>query len=142
MSFQGIYTLASQAMFAQDIRINVVAGNLVNAEVAAGGENEAYQARSAVLSPSRPIPPVGGTASATVFGVMVSEIVRSSKPADVRYQPEHPMADDNGQVFYPAIDTVEEMALMISAARSFETAVSLFTTGRHMQDRLVELVNL
>nr|WP_283777708.1 flagellar basal body rod C-terminal domain-containing protein [Sansalvadorimonas sp. 2012CJ34-2] len=52
------------------------------------------------------------------------------------------MADKDGRVFYPAIDRAEQMANMMSAARSFDTAVSLFSTGRQMQDRLIDLINL
>ena len=140
MSFQGIYGLSSQSMFAQDIRINVVAGNLVNAEVAAGSEQQVFKAGNVLLAPVSPA--ASSSPGSSVFGVMVADIVQSNKPADVRYQPEHPLANEQGQVFYPAIDTIEQMATMVSAARSFETAVSLFTTGRHMQDRLVDLVNI
>ena len=133
MSFQCLYGIASQSMFTQDVRLNLVAGNLVNTGVAAKEEGAVYRAQDAMLASTR----VGSG-----FGVMVADIMKTSKPANVRYQPDHPMANDEGKVFYPAIDVVEQMAAMMSSARSFETAVSLFSTGRHMQDRVVDLVNL
>ncbi len=142
MSFQAIYGLSSQAMFTQDIRMNVVAGNLVNANVAAGSEQDVYKARDVLLSPSRLETSTSGPGAAGTFGVMVTDIVSSSKPPNIRIQPGHPLADDQDRVFYPAIDTVEQMADMMSASRHFETAVSLFATGRNMQDRVIELVNL
>ncbi|WP_281647168.1 hypothetical protein [Parendozoicomonas sp. Alg238-R29] len=133
MSFQALYAISSQSMFTQDVRINLVAGNLANAEVAANSENAVFQSQDVVMTSTR---------VENSFGVMVSEIVKNNKPANVRYQPDHPLANDEGQVFYPAIDTVEQVAAMMSSARSFETAVSLFSTGRHMQDRVVDLINL
>ncbi|MCL6269549.1 flagellar basal body rod protein FlgC [Sansalvadorimonas sp. 2012CJ34-2] len=142
MSFQGLYALSSQSMFVQDVRINTVAGNLVNADVAASSENQVYQTQDVVLGPARVGTLFSASGSSALFGVMVNEIIRSDKPVNVRYQPDHPMADKDGRVFYPAIDRAEQMANMMSAARSFDTAVSLFSTGRQMQDRLIDLINL
>ncbi|MDN6228568.1 MAG: flagellar basal body rod protein FlgC, partial [Enterobacterales bacterium] len=56
-----------------------------------------------------------------------------------RYEPNHPMANDQGYVFYPDINVVEEMADMMSASRSFETNVEVLNSVKSMQQSLLRL---
>ncbi|WP_369808181.1 flagellar basal body rod protein FlgC, partial [Oleiphilus sp. HI0123] len=58
-------------------------------------------------------------------GVEVKGIVESDAPLDMRYQPDHPLADEQGYVMYPNVNVVEEMADMLSASRSFQTNIDV-----------------
>ena len=49
-----------------------------------------------------------------------------------RYQPEHPMADQDGYVYYPNVNPIEEMADMISASRSYQVNVEMMNTAKEM----------
>ena len=53
-------------------------------------------------------------------GVEVKGIVESDAPLQPRYEPDHPMANETGYVYYSNVNPVEEMADMMSASRSFQ----------------------
>ena len=78
----------------------------------------------------------GGQASAAV---QVPGIVESAKPLNVRYEPDHPYANDDGYVTYPNVSVVEEMANMISASRSFQMNVEVLNTAKSLAERVLSL---
>jgi flagellar basal-body rod protein FlgC len=49
-----------------------------------------------------------------------------------RYEPGNPLADSNGYVYAPNVNTVEEMVDMISASRSYQNNVAVLGTAREM----------
>ena len=57
----------------------------------------------------------------------------------MRYQPDHPQADERGYVYYPNVNVVEEMADMMSASRSFQTNVEIMDAAKTMMQRLLTL---
>ena len=70
--------------------------------------------------------------AAGVAGVRTDGVVDSQKPPEARYEPGHPMANEEGYIYAPAINTVEEMANMISASRSYQNAVDVMSTSRDL----------
>lgn len=76
------------------------------------------------------------------FGALLAGDASSAPaPAPFRevHDPSHPMADANGQVRYPDIDLVQEMATLVSASRSYEANVRAFNLLRGMQLRALEI---
>ena len=137
--------------------MNTIASNMANAQTVAGSEQDAYKARYPVFV-SRALKDnlalrqsaetndfghilmssiAGSGESAT--GVGVSEIVESNAPVERRYQPSHPYADDDGYVYGSNVNTVEEMADMISASRAFQMNVEIANTAKSMMQRLLTL---
>ena len=53
-------------------------------------------------------------------------------PLEQRYQPEHPMANEEGYVFLPNVNIVDEMANMISASRSYQGNVEVLNTSKQL----------
>ncbi|MBT0721891.1 flagellar basal body rod protein FlgC [Tatumella sp. TA1] len=135
MGFNAIYQIAGSAMNAQMIRLNTVASNLANADTPATSADGVYQARVPVFSTVYHQAAQADTSSA---GVAVTAI--NQQPGSVaRYEPNHPLADAQGYVYYPAINTVDQMADMMSASRSFETNVDVLTNVKSMQQSLLRL---
>ena len=66
-------------------------------------------------------------------------IVESEKPFDLRYEPDHPYANEEGFVTYPNVSVVEEMANMISASRSFQINVEVMNTAKTLAERVLTL---
>jgi flagellar basal-body rod protein FlgC len=50
----------------------------------------------------------------------------------LHYRPDHPDADENGNVYVSNVNTVEEMVNMMSASRSYQNNVELVNTTRDM----------
>jgi len=63
----------------------------------------------------------------------------SDEPFRMVYDPDHPMANEEGYVMKPNIDLAKEMANMISAIRSYEANMTAFNMTREMAERTLEL---
>jgi flagellar basal-body rod protein FlgC len=131
MGFKDISQIAGSAMSAQSVRLNTIASNLANADVAAGSEAEAYRARKPVFASV-----MGNEGSA---GVQVLDVVESAEPLRRVHEPDNPKADADGMVYYTNVNEVSEMADMMSASRAFETNVEVLGRIKSMQQSLLKL---
>ena len=118
-----IFDIAGSAMRAQNLRLNATASNLANANSIAGSEDEAYRARHPVFA---------AMLDNEIGGVETRGVVESAREVNKRYEPENPMADEEGYVFGSNVDSVEEMANMMSASRSYQSNVELLSTVRQL----------
>jgi flagellar basal-body rod protein FlgC len=137
MSFNQIYDIASSAMRAQSVRMNTVASNLANADSAASSAAEVYHAIKPVFVSEYQLSEDSFQmlgASVGVYGV-----TETTGEATQRYEPDHPFANEEGYVYYSNVNPVEEMADMMSASRSFETAVQIIGRTNSMQQSLLRL---
>lgn len=124
--------VAAAAMNAQMLRLNTVASNLANADSVSGSEAEAYRAKqpvfSAVLDQQR-----------QASSVAVTGVVESEAPVPKRYEPGNPLADEQGYVYGSNVNSIEEMANMISASRAYQNNVEVFSTTKTLLLRTLQL---
>ncbi len=133
MSFDSIAAIAGSGMNAQTVRLNTIASNLANAQSAAGSEDGVYRARKPVFAALME----EGTGDGV--RVQVLDVVESDEPVRKVHEPEHPLANADGDVFYPNVNPVAEMTDMMSASRAFETSVEVLTRTRAMQMAVLRL---
>ena len=131
MGFKDISQIAGSAMAAQTVRMNTIASNLANANAVAGTEAGAYRARKPVFAAL-----VGDAGTASV---QVLDVVQSADPVRKVYEPGNPLADAEGMVVYSNVNSVAEMADMMSASRAFETNVEVLGRIKSMQQSLLKL---
>lgn len=142
MSLNSIFDIAGSGMSAQSVRLNTTASNIANADSAASSTGEVYRARKPIFSAIQQnamdgfMPSMQGQASR---GVQIQGIVETDAALDMRYQPDHPLADEEGFVMYPNVNVVEEMADMLSASRSFQTNVDVMDAAKTMMQRILTL---
>lgn len=147
MALGTIFDIAGTGMNAQSLRLNTTASNLANAQSASSSVDEVYRSRQPVFAA---IQQDAMRASVTegaysdnevdaAAGVQVLGIVESDAPLQRRYEPTHPKADDEGYVFYPNVNPVEEMANMIAASRSFQMNVEVMNSAKQMVQRVLTL---
>lgn len=128
MSLFGVFDVAGSALSSQSVRLNVTSSNLANAETVSSSIDQTYRARHPVFHTimdefgERP----------HMAGVKVAGIVESKAELRQRYEPEHPLANDQGYVFLPNVNVVEEMANMISASRSYQSNVEVLNTSKQL----------
>lgn len=139
MPFRDIARIAGSAMAAQTVRLNTVASNLANADSAAGSEAAAYRARKPVFAAVMDDAAFGDGSGGSV---QVLDVVQSAEPLRRSYEPGHPLADENGMVFYPNVNPVAETVDMMSASRAFETNVEVLGRVKAMQQSLLKLGDL
>jgi len=128
MSSFRIFDIAGAGMSAQSVRLNTVASNLANAESVSSDPATAYKARHPVFQATLDASGNGAEGAS----VAVRGIVESQAPAEKRYDPASPLADGNGYVYAPNVNTVEEMVDMISASRSYQNNVEVMNTARNL----------
>jgi flagellar basal-body rod protein FlgC len=131
MGFKDISNIAGSAMAAQSVRLNTIASNLANADTAASSEADAYRARKPVFAAVMEND-AGGR-------VQVLDVVQSADPVRKVYEPGNPLADAEGMVVYSNVNSVAEMADMMSASRAFETNVEVLGRIKNMQQSLLKL---
>lgn len=137
-----IFDVAGQGMSAQSIRLNTISSNMANASSVSSNVNETYRARQPVFETV-----MGDALDDVVFddseyqtaGVRVSEIVQSQKPLEQKYEPSHPMANDEGYIFLPNVNMVQEMANMISASRTYQMNTQMLNTAKQMMQETIRL---
>ena len=118
-----IFDIAGSAMRAQNLRLNATASNMANANSVAGSEDEAYRARHPVFA---------AMLKDEIGGVQTRGVVESNREINKRYEPDNPIADEDGYVFASNVDNVEEMTNMMSASRSYQSNVDLLSTVRQL----------
>jgi flagellar basal-body rod protein FlgC len=138
MSLDSVFSIAGSGMIAQSIRLNTTASNLANADAAASSVDETYRGRHPIFAAMQDTLDMDRNGNASV-GVGVLGIVESNAPLQPRYEPGHPLSDEEGYVYYPNVNVVEEMTNMISASRSFQMNVEVMNSAKQMMQRALSL---
>jgi len=142
MSLGNVFDIAGSGMNAQSLRLNTTASNIANAQTASSSVDEVYRGRHPVFAAvyNKAMDFNSNQASSdSEAGVQVLGVVESDAPLQPRYEPHHPMANDEGYVYYPNVNVVEEMTNMISASRSFQVNVEVMNSAKQMVQRVLTL---
>ena len=150
MALGNIFDIAGSGMNAQSLRLNTTVSNLANAQTASSSSDQVYRNRQPVFaaiargamadrSGDNSFNSAFGAINDAGAGVQVLGIVESDAPLQRRYEPTHPQADEEGYVFYPNVNPVEEMTNMISASRSFQMNVEVMNSAKQMVQRVLTL---
>jgi flagellar basal-body rod protein FlgC len=135
MSLFNIFDIAGSGMSAQSLRLNTTASNLANANSVSSSVEQTYRARhpvfSAVLDDAQQDYKQGG--------VKVNGVIESQAPVRSEYNPSHPMANEDGYIFHSNVDSITEMANMMSASRSYQNNVEIANTSKQLLLRTLQL---
>lgn len=134
MSLFNILDISATGMHVQTIRLNTVASNLANADSISSNADETYRAKKPVFQTI-----LDDATGEPVGGVRIKEIVESQAPLKMEYNPNHPMANEQGYIFRPNVNVVEEMADMLSASRTYQTNVEVMNTSKQLLLRTIQL---
>ncbi len=120
-----LFDVAQRGMSAQLVRMNAAASNLANAGTVAGSEEGAYRPIRAVFSEQL-------DRSSGLATVNVSAIVRERAAAVREHQPDHPLADENGDVWTSPVDENAEMVEMLESSRQYQNLVEALSTAKQL----------
>ena len=137
MSLFDIFDIAGSALNAQMVRMNTTASNMANANSASSASGSTYRARQPVFAAL--VADELGLGLGAVAGVSIEGIVESQALLRREYQPHHPLADEQGYIFMPNVNVVEEMANMISASRSYQTNIEVMDASKRMLQQTLAL---
>ncbi|MFC3022401.1 flagellar basal body rod protein FlgC [Vibrio zhugei] len=135
MGLFNVFNVTGSAMSAESVRLNTTSSNLANADSVSSSAKDTYKARHAIFGAelnkaNRNDPNVP---------VKVLGIVESNKPLRAEYNPEHPLANEDGFIYKPNVNVMEEMANMISASRSYQTNVQVADASKQMLLRTLQM---
>lgn len=137
--FSGFRATAS-GMSAERVRMDVIARNIANANTTRmPGSEEPDPYRRQVVH-FAPILQEAGGGEKEVLGVRVTEIAPDMKtPFEEIYDPTHPDADENGVVRLPNVNTMKEMADLMTAVRAYEANLKAQESFVRMAERALRL---
>ncbi len=136
MSLFQVFDIAGTALAAESVRLNITASNIANADAVSSSVEQTYRARRPVFSTL--IDRFTGE-QGPVLGVKVEGVVESQAPLRRLYQPEHPLADEQGYIHLPNVNVIEEMADMIAASRNYQTNVEVINASKQLLQQTIAL---
>jgi len=150
MGFFDGYDITTSGMGAQRTRINVVSANIANAQTTHTADGGPYKKQNVVFeeillnkqekNKNNEFDENNIEKSRQNIGVRIQKVVESELENIMRFEPNHPDANNDGYVAYPNINPVIEMTDLIEAMRSYEANLSAFQTQKTMDDKTIDLL--
>ncbi|CAH8769994.1 flagellar basal body rod protein FlgC [Paenibacillus dendritiformis] len=148
MNISNSFNISSSGLTAQRLRMDVISSNIANMESTraqyVNGKFVPYTRKVVVMSPTESSfqhslqQAMQGQRSAG--GVKVAQIKEdTSTPYKIVYNPSHPDADEQGNVYMPNVDIMKEVVDMISATRSYEANVTALNASKSMIMKALEI---
>jgi flagellar basal-body rod protein FlgC len=135
MSLFSTMRISGSALTAQRLRMDIIAGNIANADTTRiNGQLLPFQRQQVVFQPLAPAKDSAGE------GLMVTAILKDPSVGRQVYDPGHVDADPTtGMVAYPNVDATTEMTDMLSATRAYEANVTVLGSIKQMAQRSIDL---
>ena len=131
----GSLDTSTSALVANRIRMETVAANVANANSITdeNGENNPFRRRIALLA-------AGDPTSGRSQGVHVDEIVYDDAPFQLKFEPNHPLADTEGYVKYPNINPIFEQVNALEISRAYEANIQAAEATKAMMQTSLRLL--
>lgn len=135
--------ISSSGMTAQRHRMNAISSNIANINTTQTPEGGPYRRKMVEL---QAMPEAKSFADMMLTNpdrqvnrVQVVDVVSEGSAPLLKYEPDHPEADENGYVAYPNINLMVEMADMIQANRAYDANVSALNATKDMALKALEI---
>jgi flagellar basal-body rod protein FlgC len=134
MDFLRSIAIAASGLRAQSGRMRVIAENIANADSTAPGPGaDPYRRKISTFRTE-----IDRTLDAPM--VKIGRSLPDMSEFRTKYEPGHPAADANGNVKYPNVNALVEMADLREAQRSYEANVNIISASRRMLQRTIEIL--
>lgn len=128
--------IGASGLTAQRAQLNVISMNMANIRTTKTETGGPYQRKSVSFEATPVYSPfdqaMQDQLNRNLEGVKVLGVIRDERPFKQVYEPNHPDANDQGYVFYPDINVVEEMANMMQTMRGYEANVQTIQSVKRM----------
>jgi len=139
--FKGI-DISASGLTAQRLRMDLISGNIANAETTRDEDGNTYRRKVAVFREklSNEVKALNSKQkSGANAGVEISSIEEDPSPFRLEYRPDHPDADENGYLELPNVSVMTEMVNMIDASRSYEANVQAISNYKSMANSALNI---
>lgn len=120
-----LFDLARGAMSAQLVRMNAAASNLANAGTVAGSAEGTYRPIRTVFAEQL-------DKASGLSGVRVAGVIRENAAPVKQYDPDHPLADKDGNIWTSPVDENAETVEMLEASRQYQNMVEALSTAKQL----------
>jgi len=145
MNFIKALDISANGLYAQKKKMEVISQNIANADTLVTENGEPYRKKRAVITENDMTnqfnkvldnfsQPLKGE------GVKVDITTPLEDPFKLLYDPDHPLANENGYVRMPNVDTTEEMLEMMSATRAYEANATVMDATKSMFQKAMEIM--
>lgn len=134
MQFFKTMMIAASGMRAQSKRIRVVSENIANANTTALRPGEDPYRRQIPTFKAELDREIGAKT------VRMTGTIRDTAKFGLKYDPQHPAADDKGYISTPNVNPLIEMVDMRDAQKNFEANLNVIKSSRAMLTRTIDLL--
>ena len=127
-------TITASALDAEKMRVEITSQNIANAHTTKGPDGQPYQRRIVAFESV-----LDAATGNNLQGVRISDIKRDQTPGEIINNPEHPHADDEGNVQMPNVNIAFEMVDMVTATRSYEANLAVVRNARQMANQALSI---
>lgn len=143
MSFLNSFNISATGMTAQRLRLDVAAENIANMETTRTEDGTPYRRKLVVLEADREskFSRIFQQASSQAdhYGVKATAVIDDATELKPVYNPEHPDADENGYVWMPNVDLVQETTDAMAVTRSYEANITAYNAMKLMAQKALEI---
>lgn len=139
MDFGSAMKISASGLSAQRTWMNVISANLANVNTTKTQAGKPYERQAAVMETVDAADNFDGMIEDELQAVRVAEIVNDGRSFKEVYDPGHPHANQNGVVAMPNISTIEEMANMVVATRSYEANLAALNNAKQMAVKAIDI---
>jgi flagellar basal-body rod protein FlgC len=124
---------SSAGLALERTRLETAARNLAHASAVQDPASPAFQPQRVVVQPA---PAFAGLLEAARPEVRIEA---TGAPWRRVHEPGHPLADAQGMVSYPAVDTATEMVTLMASVRSYEANLAALAAARTLALKTLEI---
>ena len=142
MNFLDSLAISATGLSAQRLRMNLISSNMANANTTRTETGEPYKRKDVVFEADQKNgfqDVLNEQLEGQGHGVKAAAIIEDEKPFVQKFDPNHPDADENGYIYLPNVNIVEEMVNMISASRSFEANATAIRATKDMAGTALDI---
>jgi flagellar basal-body rod protein FlgC len=143
MDFSTGLRISSSGLSSQRTRMNTISSNIANISTTSTPEGGPYRRKDVVFEAIPEARNFGEILTSepdrNLQRVQVTDIQVDRGAPLLKYEPNHPEANEQGYVAYPNINLMEEMTNMIQATRSYEANVSAMQSSKDMAMSALEI---
>lgn len=132
MSTFGSLDIAASGLGVSKFWMDTIGHNLANVNTVRAADEEPFRAQLVVAQENR-------TALGVGRGASVAAVVRQEGDAPLTFDPDHPLADEDGYVAGPVVDMAGQMTDLIVASRSYQMNLEVLRDAREAYEAALRL---
>ena len=134
MSTFGAIGIASTGLTVNRKWLDAVSDNLANMSTVSRTDEAAFQAKYVVAQANN-----YGNDTDDGAGVSVQGVALGSAEGRLVYEPDHPLADADGNVRYPDIDMASQMTQLIMAQRGYQANAAIVDRAKETYQAALQI---